>query len=117
MVEALEAVGIPAALAAHLGAAVGAGVEQRAHHAVLAAHEHDAPQPELAHAEVPRLAHLRLVTEVEPRAFEDARALLLEHLGVEERLALYAEQTVANVVIDVAIAEHPHSSLAGSHAQ
>jgi len=67
-----ETVSIAAALAADLGSAVGAGVEQRAHDPVLAAHEDDAARAELAHAEVARLGDLGLVAEVDPRAVEDA---------------------------------------------
>ena len=112
MVEALEAVRVAAALAADLGAAVRARVQERAHHAVLAAHEDDPAQAELAHAEVARLGDLGLVAEVDPRAVEDALALRGEHLRIEERLPAHAEEPVAFVVVDVV-----HDFSAGFQAQ
>jgi hypothetical protein len=107
VVEALEALRIALPLAAHLGAAVGARVEQRAHDAVLAAHEDDPPHAELARAEVARIGHLGLVAEIEPAAVEDPRALGVEHLGIEERLALDAEGAAPLVDVEIALPHCP----------
>ncbi len=66
----------------HLGAAVGAAVEQHLHRAVAVARHDDRLAAEIRGDEVTRIGHLALVTDEQPGAAEDALHLQLEHIRI-----------------------------------
>jgi maltose alpha-D-glucosyltransferase/alpha-amylase len=91
VVEAAEPLLVAATLAAHLGAAVRARVQQDPDLVVLVPGEEHRPAGNLAGDEVAGLGNLRLVPDIDPALVEDPLALRLEHLTVGEDLAVHEE--------------------------
>src|SRR5205085_2698600 len=81
MVEALELLRVAAVLPADLRASMGEGVVERAHLAVVPAHQEDVAATNHAPQVVAGSRQLRLVRHVQPAVREDALSLQRAHLG------------------------------------
>jgi hypothetical protein len=98
MIEALEGFGATLVLAAHLGAAMGAAVDEDPHRAVAAAANQQRPPADVAGDEIAGARDFGFVRRVEPRAIEDPLAFSLQDLGRDEGRAMNPEQSALAVL-------------------
>ena len=98
MVEAVEYLAVALGLTADLGAPVGAGIDEHADPAVVAAAEDQWPAGQRARLEVARFRNLRLVPEEKPAAVVDVPLLTLEELVGSVGEAVDAEDSRFGVI-------------------
>ena len=90
VVAAGETRGVALALVHHLGAAMGAAIEQHVHGVVAMTGHDDRLAAEVGGDEVAGIWHLAGMADEQPRAREDAFHLQLEHVGIGVDAAMHA---------------------------
>ena len=100
VVEAAQVAGVAVFFAAHGGAAVGAGVEERAHDAVDVAEEDQLAAAECAHLVVARFGDFGGVAEVEPAASPQQFPFAFEHLDIAVGGTVDAEDARLPILLD-----------------
>jgi hypothetical protein len=101
VIEAAEHLVVTLLLAAHHGAAVRAGVEERAHVVVFAAHENQLAPPHRARQEITLRRHFGLVSDVKPAGVENVPAFAFEDGRVDEDTTVHTEQPARAVFADI----------------
>src|SRR5258708_18131507 len=100
MVEAAEHVGAALSFAAHHGATMRAGIEDRGDVAGLAARKDQAAAGDAAGEKIAGLRNFRLVPEIQPALAEDLAPLNVEHAGFDEGAPRHAKDALCRSVID-----------------
>src|SRR2546426_9884207 len=98
VIEALERLGVAAALSADLGATVRTGVQEDTHHAIPAAHEDEGTAGDAPGPEISRLRDLGRMAGVDPALFEDAPPFQLEDARIGEYAAVHPEHPGVSVI-------------------
>jgi hypothetical protein len=98
VIEALERLGVAAALSADLGATVRTGVQEDTHHAITTAHEDERTAGDTPGSEIARLRDLGRMAGVDPALFEHAPPFQIEDARIGEYAAVHPEQPGVSVV-------------------
>ncbi len=98
MVRALERLRVAGTLTAYERAAMGAGVQQHSHFAIVPPYENQRTACDPARTEIARPGHLRLVAGVDPAILEDSLPLDFQAFRFGERAPIHAENSPRLIV-------------------